>query len=134
VLIGARSPADLVFSDEFDAWSEAGAHVETTVDVGDASWHGHVGVVTTLIADAGFDPEAATAMICGPEVMMRFCARALIDQGVDPDRILVSAERNMQCGVGLCGHCQLGPLLLCRDGPVLRYSGIVPVLMGERER
>ena len=66
--------------------------------------------------------------------MMRFTARALVDRGIGPERIRVSLERNMQCGLGWCGHCQLGPLLLCRDGPVIPYAGAVSHLLNERER
>jgi NAD(P)H-flavin reductase len=87
-----------------------------------------VGLVTTLLAAAAFDPARTTALVCGPEIMMKFVARALLDGGVAKRHIWVSAERNMQCGVGHCGHCQLGPLLLCRDGPVVRYDVIEPLL------
>ena len=108
--------------------------MEVTVDVPAPGWTGHVGLVTSLLNDAGFDPLGATALVCGPEIMMRFTARALIDSGVDPRCIKVSLERNMQCGVAWCGHCQLGPLLLCRDGPILPYAGVVTHLLTERER
>jgi len=91
-------------------------------------------VVTSLLGGSRFDPARTDAMVCGPEIMMRLTARALIDRGVDPTRIRVSLERNMQCGVGWCGHCQLGPLLLCRDGPILPYAGAVAHLLTERER
>ena len=79
-------------------------------------------MVGKLIDDAGFDPEGAVAMVCGPEVMMRFSAAALRDRGVPAERIHLSMERNMDCGIGHCGHCQLGPTLVCRDGPVYPYS------------
>lgn len=134
VLVGARTPDQVVFAEDLDAWTAAGAHVAVTVDVGTPAWHGHVGLVTTLLAGAGFDPAHATALLCGPEVMMRFTARALVDLGVDPARIRISLERAMRCGVGWCGHCQLGPWLLCRDGPVLAYAGEVARLMDVRER
>jgi NAD(P)H-flavin reductase len=91
-------------------------------------------VVTTLVETAPFDAGRAVAFVCGPEIMMRFTARALVDRGVDPDRIRIALERNMQCGVGLCGHCQLGPLLVCRDGPVIPYAGIGGELLRERPR
>jgi NAD(P)H-flavin reductase len=117
VLIGARTPTDLVFTEEYDRWRSAGATVLVTVDRADSNWPGHVGVVTTLLSSVHLSSEAL-AYVCGPEVMMRLGARALVDGGVSRDRITVSLERNMQCGVGLCGHCQLGPLLVCRDGPV----------------
>lgn len=134
VMVGARAPGQVIFGDDLDAWSRGGVHVEVTVDVADPGWRGNVGLVTSLLGRGGFDPRAATALVCGPAVMMRFTARALEDLGVDPQRIRVSLERNMQCGVGWCGHCQLGPFLLCRDGPVLPYAGEVAALLMERER
>jgi len=134
VIVGAREPSQIVFGDDLDLWARTGAEVAVTVDVPAQGWTGHVGLVTSLLDDTGFDPMAATALVCGPEIMMRFTARALIDRGVDPTRIRVSMERNMQCGVAWCGHCQLGPLLLCRDGPVVPYAGVVAHLFTERER
>jgi NAD(P)H-flavin reductase len=134
VLIGARRPEQLIFADDIGRWRASGATVEVTVDVAGSSWEGHVGVVTTLIASASFDASEAVALVCGPEVMMRYCARALLEIGVVPERIHLSLERNMQCGVGICGHCQLGPLLLCRDGPVVRYNDVVADLLLQRER
>lgn len=134
VLIGARTPDQIVFADDVRRWREEGTHVEVTVDAAGAGWRGPVGVVTGLIERVAFDPESTVALVCGPEVMIRFTARALSDRGLSPERIRVSLERNMQCGVGLCGHCQLGPLLLCRDGPVVTYAGAVSQLMGQHER
>jgi NAD(P)H-flavin reductase len=134
VLVGARSPDQVVFGDDLEQWRRAGAEVQVTVDVADTSWTGPVGVVTTLLASEELEPERTTALICGPEVMMRFTARALLDMGIPSERIRISLERNMQCGIGLCGHCQLGPLLLCRDGPVVTYGGVVSHLLSERER
>ena len=134
VVVGAREPSQVMFGDDLSSWAGAGAHVTVTVDVSAPGWTGHVGLVTSRLGAAGFDPEGASAMICGPEIMIRFTARSLVDRGMDPARILVSLERNMQCGLAWCGHCQLGPLLLCRDGPVVPYAGDVARLMTERER
>ncbi len=134
VLIGARQPDQIIFSEDMRAWAAAGARVSVTVDVGAPGWAGHVGLVTSLLAGAGFDPPETTALMCGPEIMMRFTARQLVDMGVDPARIRVSMERDMQCGVAWCGHCQFGPFLVCRDGPVLPYAGQVAALFTERER
>ena len=134
VLVGARAPGQILYGAELVAWRAAGAQVEVTVDVATPAWRGAVGVVTGLLAVARFDPARATALVCGPEIMMRFVARALVDRGVDPAGIRVSLERNMQCGVGLCGHCQLGPILVCRDGPVVDYGDTVARLLSERER
>jgi anaerobic sulfite reductase subunit B len=133
VLVGARRADQVIFSGDLDAWRRDGAQVAVTVDVASPAWHGHVGLVTSLLPQAGFDPLGATALLCGPEIMMRFTARALLDTGFPPDAIRVSLERNMQCGLGWCGHCQLGPFLLCRDGPVVPYDRVAGVLM-ERER
>ena len=133
VLVGAREPAQLVFLDDLAAWEEAGAVVRSTVDRPTTGWSGRVGLVTRLLANAGFDALHCRVLMCGPEIMMRFTARALEELGVDPASIWVSLERNMQCGLGWCGHCQLGPLLLCRDGPVVNYLE-ASALMNERER
>ena len=115
-------------------WRARGADVQVTVDSGDPSWTGSVGVVTALLAGANIDPGRTVALVCGPEIMMRFAARAVMERGVPAGRIRVSLERNMQCGLGWCGHCQLGPLLLCRDGPVVPYEDVVAELLTERER
>jgi NAD(P)H-flavin reductase len=122
VLVGARTPAELLFPDQYATWRAAGVEVYTTVDRADTGWTGHVGVVTTLLTPDMVDPARTTAMVCGPEPMMRFGARALIGVGADPARIRISLERNMRCGDAECGHCQLGPLLVCRDGPVVSYE------------
>ena len=121
-------PAELVFSAELEEWRERGAEVSVTVDRADVGWHGNVGVVTQLIDQARLDPAQTTALMCGPEVMTRITARALLAAGLAADRIRISLERNMQCGIAECGHCQLGPLLLCRDGPVLSYQVAEPLL------
>ncbi len=128
LLAGARSPADLVFTRELEAWRRRGADVRVTVDHGDADWDGRVGLVTGLIHDAIADPAATTAFVCGPEIMTRLTGQALVDAGIPARDIRVSLERNMRCGVALCGHCQLGPLLVCRDGPVVSYAEAAPLL------
>jgi NAD(P)H-flavin reductase len=125
VLVGARSPDDLLFLDELRALAdEPRLHVAITVDHAEPGWAGPVGVVPELIPDAPFDPSTAMALVCGPEVMMRFTAEALLDRGVPAERILVSMERNMKCAIGHCGHCQFGPEFVCRDGPVFPYERI----------
>jgi len=133
VLVGARSPGDLLFARELDRWSRrAGVEVAVTVDRAGPDWSGHVGLVTELVRRAGFDGTNALALVCGPEPMMRFTTSALVDRGTAPGRIRLSLERNMKCGLGLCGHCQLGPLLLCRDGAVVAADR-VGSLLGVRE-
>ena len=91
-------------------------------------WHGHVGVVTALIPHAAFDPLHTLAMVCGPEVMMRFTIAALRDAGLAEKAIYLSMERNMKCAIGFCGHCQFGPVFVCRDGPVFRYDRLSGLL------
>jgi NAD(P)H-flavin reductase len=134
VVAGARSPDQVLYGDDLDAWRRSGSEVVVTVDVGTPGWDGPVGVVTTVLPGLPFDPAGAWALTCGPEIMMRFVARSLVECGVDPGRILVSLERNMQCGIGICGHCQLGPLVVCRDGPVVPYGGVADRLLVERGR
>ena len=104
-----------------------------TVDAADSDWTGHVGVVTQLLPAASFDPAKAVALVCGPEIMMRFTARALVEHGLAAESIFVSLERNMQCGIGWCGHCQLGPYLLCRDGPIVPWAPHAAELVSEPE-
>lgn len=132
VLVGARSPDQILFHDDLRAWALAGVHVGISVDVGAPRWDGVVGVVTALLPGAPFEASGSLALLCGPEIMMRFGGRALVESGVDAERVRVSLERNMQCGVGLCGHCQLGPILVCRDGPIVRYGGVADRLFMER--
>jgi anaerobic sulfite reductase subunit B len=122
LLYGGRSPDQLLFADELNEWARRGLDVAVTVDSAGPEWLGHVGVVPRLVARAEFDPASAVALVCGPELMMRFTVAALAQSGLDSDRVYASLERNMQCGVGHCGHCQLGPTLVCRDGPVYRWS------------
>lgn len=124
VAIGARQPADLLFGSEPDEWADRGASVVRTVDVAPEGWRGEVGFVTDPALRLVRDPRRTIACVCGPEPMMRAVARRLVDLGVDADHVFVSVERNMHCAVGHCGRCQLGPVLVCRDGPVLPWSEI----------
>jgi NAD(P)H-flavin reductase len=127
VVYGARTPSDLLYRDELAVWSARDdMECDVIVDRGDSDWNGHTGVVTKLVDELPLDPERTLAMLCGPEIMLRFAARSLLGRGVPASGIYLSAERNMKCGVGLCGHCQLGPLLLCKDGPVLSYARLAP--------
>ena len=128
LLVGARSPGELLFPRELETWSRRGADVRVIVDQADVGWDGRVGLVTELIKEAVADPARTAAFVCGPEIMMRLSAQALADAGVPARDIRVSLERDMKCGVALCGHCQLGPLLVCRDGPVVSYAEAAPLL------
>ena len=119
IVIGARTPDDLVLRADTAAWlARHDVGVGVTVDRADTTWSGPVGVVTQLFDRAPIDPIRTVAYLCGPERMMQAASRVLAGRGVLPDRILVSMERHMECGVGLCGHCQMGASFVCRDGPV----------------
>jgi NAD(P)H-flavin reductase len=129
LLVGSRHPSDLLYRDELEHWRQhLDIEIEVTVDHADAGWHGNVGVVPGLIERAPFDPARVVAMVCGPEIMMRFTVNALREAGVADERIHLSMERNMKCAVGLCGHCQFGPKFVCRDGPVLPLDAIADIL------
>jgi NAD(P)H-flavin reductase len=125
LLYGARSPAEILFRRQIEAWrGRLDVDVEVTVDHAIGGWHGDVGVVTGLIPRAAFDADHTVALLCGPEVMMHFAVAALRSAGVADERIYLSMERNMQCAIGHCGHCQFGADFVCRDGPVLRYDRV----------
>jgi NAD(P)H-flavin reductase len=129
LLYGSRTPADLLYAKELERLrGRFDLQVDVTVDNAEGGWRGKVGVVPQLIAGARFDEESTVALVCGPEIMMHFTARGLVERGVPEDRVYLSMERNMRCGVGHCGHCQLGPTLICRDGPVYRYDELMPLL------
>lgn len=125
LLYGTRSPADILYRRELERWrARLDLEVYVTVDRATGDWRGNVGVVTTLIPKAPFDPHNAVAMICGPEVMMRFTIFELQKRGLSAEDIYLSMERNMKCAIGFCGHCQFGPAFICKDGPVFRYDRI----------
>jgi NAD(P)H-flavin reductase len=128
LLYGARTPEDILYRRELERWrSKLDLEVHVTVDRASGGWRGNVGVVPALIRRSGFDPATATAMVCGPEVMMRFTVRELESAGMDSRQIYVSMERNMKCAVGFCGHCQFGPAFICKDGPVFRLDRIASI-------
>jgi len=133
LLYGTRTPEDILYRNELEHWrGKFDLEIQVTVDRAASSWRGNVGVVTTMIPRAPFDPSNTAAFICGPEVMMRFTAMELQRRGVALERIFLSMERNMKCGIGLCGHCQYGPVFTCKDGPVFTYDRIEP-LFGKAE-
>jgi NAD(P)H-flavin reductase len=133
LLYGTRSPDDVLFERDLETWrGRFDLEVDVTVDYGPPDWRGRVGLVTGLIARAGFDPGSTLALTCGPELMMRRVAEGLVDRGVPADRIRLSMERNMVCGIGLCGHCQVREIFTCLDGPVLTYD-VVATLLDLRE-
>ena len=129
LLYGGRSPRDLLYRKDLAAWvRQPDTQVLSTVDYGGLSWRGHVGVVTTLFRYVRLQPARTVAMLCGPEIMMRFVTRELESRGLDESDIYMSMERNMKCAVGFCGHCQYGPYFICKDGPVFNYSKVRSLL------
>jgi NAD(P)H-flavin reductase len=129
ILYGSRSPRDLLYRKEFAAWGLLpDTQALSTVDYGGVTWRGHVGVVTTLFRLVRMQPKETVAMLCGPEIMMRYAARELEARGLPPEQIHLSMERNMKCGAGFCGHCQMGPYFVCKHGPVFSYPQIKPYL------
>ena len=127
LLYGARSPDGLLYRNGLEDWSNSSdVNVLLTVDIAQAQWPGNIGPVTSLFPGAPFDVGNGIAMICGPELMMRFAVAALESMGMEQERIYLSLERNMKCAVGLCGRCQYGPTFICKDGPVVRYDRIAP--------
>ncbi len=131
LLYGARTPRDLLYRRELERWrGRFDMEVLVTVDRGPREWRGHVGVVTTLfdLAEPFFQPTNTVALVCGPEIMMRYTARELLQRGVPEERIFVSLERNMKCGQGFCGHCQFGPHFICKDGPVFPYPQVAHLM------
>jgi len=125
LLYGTRTPQDMLYSAELKRWGgKFDLEVYVTVDRATGNWRGNVGVVTALIRRAPFDPLNTTAMVCGPEVMMRYTVQELEGRGVRPKDVYLSMERNMKCAIGLCGHCQWGPKFICKDGPVFRYDSV----------
>ena len=129
LLAGARDPAEILFQREMQRLSaRKDLHVRVSVDTATAGWSGPVGLVTTLMAGAPFDPARSVALACGPEAMMHSTADELIRLGMEDDRIFLVLERNMKCAIGLCGRCQYGPHFACKDGPALRLDRIRALL------
>jgi NAD(P)H-flavin reductase len=129
LLYGARSPGDVLYWNELKRWGgRFDFDVQLTVDSAQRDWRGHVGVVTRLISTARYDRDNTVAMVCGPEIMMRLTARDLVHTGIPKQDVYVSMERNMKCAMGFCGHCQLGPEFVCKDGPVFQYARIEKLL------
>jgi NAD(P)H-flavin reductase len=129
IAYGGRSPSELLYLEELERWrARFDVDLDVTVDTAGPDWRGRVGVVTTLIPRADFDPANASAFVCGPEVMMRFAVAGLTAAGLPERSIHVSLERSMKCAVGHCGHCQLRELFVCKDGPVFAHDRVGPLL------
>jgi len=131
LLYGTRSPVDLLYTNEYEAWRAAGIDVQPTVDSAGGDWHGSIGFVTALLARLPLEPTRTVVFTCGPEVMMRFVASEAVARGVPASQVFVSLERNMNCAVGLCGHCQFGPEFVCKDGPVFPFDRVRRLLLVE---
>jgi NAD(P)H-flavin reductase len=123
IVYGSRTPYDLLYRNELHGWrGRFDTRVRVTVDTGTPDWRGAVGVVTTIIPRISFDPWHTTALVCGPGMMMRFVVQELLKRKVPEENIFLSMERSMKCGIGFCGHCQLGPVFICKEGPVFSYA------------
>ncbi len=129
ILYGGRSPLDLLYRVELERWEdEKDVEVLVTVDRGDSSWKGHIGVVTSLLSYIKLDADNTVAYVCGPEMMMKYTIEELDRRGLRSENIFLSMERNMKCAVGFCGHCQYGPTFICKDGPVFPLPRIRSLL------
>ena len=129
LLYGAVTPEALVFTREYEKWKQAGIDVHVTVDRRTGNWNGNVGLVTCLFNDqpvSGLEkvkiPENALLIVCGPPIMIDFCCQDLVKVGFKPDNIFISLEGHMKCGIGKCGHCNIGSKYVCKDGPVFTYA------------
>lgn len=131
ILYGARTPGDLLYAGEHDGWRKEGLDMQVTVDVGSPEWRGSIGFVTAPLAKLPLDASRTAVLTCGPEVMMRFIADGAVNRGIPADRVFVSMERNMNCAVGLCGHCQFGPTFVCKDGPVFPFDRVRRLMLVE---
>jgi len=120
---GARTSKDILYKDQIPQWRKK-VEVKTTVDVGDETWKGNVGLVTSILKDLPLNLNNATSCVCGPPIMMKFTTLKLLDLGFKENQIYLSMEKNMSCGLGKCGHCRLGRYYVCKDGPVFCYDKI----------
>ena len=128
LLYGARTSQDLLYTAEYELWRQAGIEIEVTVDRGDEDWQGHIGVVPALFYRLRLEGKQTRVVTCGPEIMMRYVVFEALARRIESRDIYISMERNMQCAVGFCGHCQLGPAFVCKDGPVFSFEQMEPYL------
>ncbi|OQY30439.1 MAG: oxidoreductase [Anaerolineaceae bacterium 4572_5.1] len=125
ILYGAKQASDLLFRDELEEWvARDDVNCLITVDHGDETWDGHVGVITTLFPKINIDPNNTIAVTCGPPIMYRFVLMELLGMAIPESQIYLSLERRMKCGVGKCGHCQIEGVYCCQEGPVFNYAEI----------
>lgn len=128
LLYGTRTPQDILYKDELKQWEKLGVEIHISVDHADIDWSGHVGVITTLITKYLTSPQNTLVLLCGPEIMIKFSLQELLRTKINERAIYIAMERNMQCAVGFCGHCQYGPYFLCKDGPIFSYEQLKPWL------
>ncbi len=128
LLYGARTPEDLIYQSEYENWQKAGIEMQATVDRGEETWTGRVGVVPMMFYNVRLDPRKSAVLACGPEIMMRFVIYEALARRIPAEHIFVSLERNMKCGQGACGHCQMGPYFICKDGPVFPFNLLGPYI------
>ena len=129
IIQGVKHHHDLIWRARYEGWMrQPDTRVLLAADVADAGWTWHVGLVTELLDQVPLGAGGAATLVCGPEPMMQAAARRCLELGVDEQDIWLSMERNMQCATGHCGHCQLGPAFICRDGPVFPYARLRPWL------
>lgn len=126
LLYGGRTPQDLLYTDEYERWQEGGIEMYVSVDRADETWKGQVGVIPMAFYRTRLDHRRTLVFTCGPEIMMRFVIYEAMARRIPKESIFVSMERNMKCAIGFCGHCQLGPVFICKQGPVFRFSAIEP--------
>jgi len=132
IIYGARSPADLCFRYDLDSWNkDKTINMVTTVDRGDESWTGRVGVVPKIMEEIVPSAKDAVAIVCGPPIMIRFTFPALAKLGFTPEQMITTLEKRMKCGIGKCGRCNIGNLYVCRDGPVFTYAQIKNFISSE---
>jgi len=125
ILYGARTPIDMIYKYKLEGFGKIpNTKLLLSIDKPFEGWKHHVGFVTELIPLSDVEVKNAYAMVCGPEVMMKVAAKKLLEKGFRKDRIFLSLERRMRCGVGICGTCQFGHYFVCKDGPVFRLSEI----------
>jgi NAD(P)H-flavin reductase len=124
VLYGGRTPQDLLYTDEFEKWQNGGIEMYVSVDRADETWKGQVGVIPMAFYRTRLDHRNTLVFSCGPEIMMRFVIYEAMARRIPKEAIYVSMERNMKCAIGFCGHCQLGPVFICKNGPIFRFSQV----------
>ena len=122
---GCKNPSEFLYRKEIEGWKErSDLNINLTVDKGDDTWQGNVGLVTTILGDVDMDHKSGIAIVCGPPIMMKFGTIKLLEMGFKEENIYLSMEKNMSCGIGKCGHCRIGTYYACKDGPVFSYDKI----------